>query len=304
MKARIFNIQKCSIHDGPGLRTTVFLKGCRMKCLWCSNPESQNKEQELMIFPNRCIMCGRCIRECPENAVHDSGHSIDTDFSRCTQCFRCVEKCYADARSVVGEDISCEQLFEKVCRDNVFWQNSAGGVTFSGGEPFLQPEFIHEFAGMCRQRDISLSVETCAFADYEKFRILHSDFDLMHIDVKHTDSLKHREYTGVPVEMILENIRKMDTWNVPFIIRTPVIPGFNDTAEAISGIAGFCSSLKNIRAYELLRYHDLGKNKYGSLGREYPLKDIIPPDKSHMRSLVSCACDVLKNSSAYCFYHE
>lgn len=125
-----------------------------------------------MIFPNRCIMCGRCIRECPEIAIYDSGHFIYTDFSRCAQCFKCVKKCYADARSVVGEEMSCEQLFEKVCKDSVFWQNSSGGITFSGGEPFLQPEFIHEFAGMCRRRDISLSVETCAFADYEKFRIL------------------------------------------------------------------------------------------------------------------------------------
>lgn len=302
MKGSFFNIQKCSIHDGPGIRTTIFLKGCLLKCKWCANPESQNFKPEIMLFPKKCIGCGACKGICSVGAIRTEASELYTDREACIQCGKCAEICYAGARSMVGEEISAEELFKEVQKDIAFYGNSQGGVTVSGGEPLLQPEFLHEFFGICRRHNISTAMETCAYARYENFHILKTDLDLIYIDIKHMNRERHKALTGVDNLLILENIRKINSWNIPIIIRTPVIPGLNDTLENIKEIAIFCEDMKNVKQYELLAYHRLGINKYRSLGRPYELEEISEPDKERMRILVDAANRVFQGSQKICFF--
>lgn len=304
MKGILFNIQKCSIHDGPGIRTTIFLKGCLLRCIWCANPESQNCNPEIMLFPRKCIGCGACCKICPEHAIVTTGTGFYTDRKKCRQCGNCTEICYAEARSLVGKQISAEELFKEIEKDAVFYGSSHGGITVSGGEPLLQPEFLHEFFCLCKQHGIATAIETCGYAKYDRFSILKDDLDLMYIDIKHFNAERHRELTGVDNGLILENIEKMDLWDVPMIIRTPIIPGINDEPENIMKIAEFCRELNNVEQYELLAYHKLGIGKYKSLGKPYELEDVEPPSREEMQKLVNIANQVLEGGHAECFYND
>lgn len=295
----IFNIQKCSIHDGEGLRTLVFFKGCMLRCKWCANPESQKYTPEIVESPTKCIGCRCCSQVCPKNAIRADG-TIDRNL--CDNCMKCTDICYAEAKRVAGKEYTTEELYKEIEKDKPFYEIYGGGVTFSGGEPLTHGDELRDIAKMCKEKGISTMVESCGFANYDGFKDALPYIDGMFMDIKHIDSEKHRELTGQGNELILENIRKISEGGMPITIRTPVVPGYNDEVENIRAIAEFVGTLPTVREYELLAYHNLGESKYKSLGRAYELHDVKIPSNEHMRELVKAANEVLAKYNKECFW--
>ncbi len=295
----IFNIQKCSIHDGDGLRTLVFFKGCPLKCPWCSNPESQAYQPEIMESQVRCIRCGACGEVCPESAISDD-FKIDRDL--CTGCFQCIEVCFAESKRIAGREYSVEGLFSQIAKDRQFYLKFGGGVTFSGGEPLTQGARLAEIAGKCQANGINVVVESCGYGEYEAFQEALPYIDAMFLDLKQIDPGKHKAMTGEDNALILENIRRISEAGIPITIRTPIVPGYTDTRENIEGIAEFISTLPTVREYELLQYHNFGEPKYKALGRPYALKSVIPPTEQEMNDLVRRANQILQPFHKECYW--
>ena len=302
----IFNVQRCSNHDGYGLRTTVFMKGCPLSCKWCANPESQSFRKEIMEAKNRCVGCMVCRDECPAGAIRLDGEGYPRiDRTACQKCFHCTEICYAGSKYIVGREPSVDDLFREIEKDRVFFTKSGGGVTFSGGEPLAQPELLHDIAKRCHEGGIHVMLESCGHANYEMFAPALPYIDAMYFDVKHIDPEIHRQLTGADNRLILENLHKIAAFGVPIIVRTPVIPGYNDSDENIMGIAEMIRSIGRVESYELLAYHKLGESKYHALGRTYPVAEgTEPPRLERMRELVAKANSVLAGSGKICFYVE
>lgn len=298
----IFNIQKCSVHDGSGLRTLVFFKGCPLKCPWCANPESQSYSKEIMEIPRSCIGCGACAQVCPQGAISLLDGEMLINRELCRKCFKCVDVCYAESKKIAGEEMDVETVFKEVNKDRYFYQQCGGGVTFSGGEPLTQPDFLTELARKCKRNRLNTAIETCGFGSFDSFKEALSYIDSMFIDIKHMDSAVHKRLTGVGNEIILDNIRKISTLGIPITIRTPVIPGCNDSEENIAAIADFIKELPNIQEYELLPYHNLGASKYKSLGIPYTLEDVVPPTDDDIIRLVKLANRILQPYGKQCFY--
>lgn len=298
----IFNIQKCSIHDGVGLRTLVFFKGCPLNCLWCANPESQSYEKEVMEIPRKCIHCGACQKVCSESAISLTDERFEINRSSCKKCFKCIDVCYAESKKLVGDEKDVQSLFKEINKDRLFYQMNGGGVTFSGGEPLMQPEFLTEIAEMCKKNGISTSIETCGYGNYEKFKEALQFIDSIFIDLKHMDSDIHKKLTGKGNELILRNIKAISTHGIPITIRTPVVPGCNDSVENIKAIASFIKGIPNVIEYELLPYHSLGNSKYASLGIPYALEDVMPPSDNQMIELVKLANQILQPFGRQAFY--
>lgn len=295
----IFNIQKCSIHDGEGLRTLVFFKGCPLRCKWCANPESQSYEQEILESPVRCIGCGICRQVCPEKAIRDDG-TIDREI--CTKCMKCIGVCYAESKKISGREYDTEELYKEIEKDKPFYSSFGGGVTFSGGEPLTHGAYLAEIAEKCRSGGINVNVESCGYGNYESFKEALRYIDGMFLDVKVMDPDRHKELTGADNEIILDNIRKISESGTPIIIRTPVVPGCTDDVENIKAIAEFAGTLQSVKEYELLAYHNFGEPKYKALGREYALKGTVPPSDEKMRELVRAANNVLTKYGKQCFW--
>lgn len=298
----IFNIQKCSVHDGIGLRTLVFFKGCRLRCPWCANPESQLYTKEIMEVRRKCIGCGACVKVCPHAAITPGEEELTIDRSICDNCFKCTDVCYADSKQPVGKEMTTEELFKEINKDRMFYQQFGGGVTFSGGEPLTQPKELIAIAKKCKANRINVAIETCGFGNFEEFKEALHYIDEMFFDVKHIDPRIHRQLTGVGNEVILENLKQISTYGIPITIRTPVVPGYNDSEENIAGIATFIKDIPNIQGYELLPYHNLGESKYQSLGRDYELKDVKPPEDEDIIKLVKLANHILQSYGKPCFY--
>ena len=298
----IFNIQKCSIHDGHGLRTLVFFKGCPLRCKWCANPESQNYGPEIMESQGKCIGCGACMKVCPQSAISLKEDGPRIDRSKCIRCFSCADRCYAGAKYVIGKEYEVEELYKEIEKDRVFYSIKGGGVTFSGGEPLTHPKDLTAIAKVCRERGINVAIESCGYGDYEEFKSALPYIDSMFFDVKHIDSQKHKELTGVGNERILDNLKKIAEFGIPITVRTPVIPGLNNSVENIRGIAEFLKSLPQVKEYELLPYHQFGVNKYNALGRPYALSDTEPPEDEEVRELVRNANQVFDGQDKICFY--
>lgn len=286
-KAIIFNIQRFSIHDGPGIRTVVFLKGCHLKCLWCANPESNKFECELLYYPDKCIGCGECIEVCPESAISDNGGMILFDRQKCVNCLECTKICNSGARKVAGEEMTAKEVFEEISKDFVFYDTSEGGVTFSGGEPMLHPEFIRDVSGMVKAEGFTTAIETCGVFPSEHLDVVQGCIDYALFDLKFMDSEKHQKYCGTPNDLALYNFEKVvDT--IPVIARMPVIPGINDTEEDIGELKDFLQKYSGkLKEIDILPYHNLGVAKFDALGRHYSLEDLEAPSKERMAALKS-----------------
>ncbi len=286
------NIERYAINDGNGVRTTVFTKGCYLRCKWCSNPETQSFLPEMSFFPDKCIACMNCARFCPYGAI---GEDLKADRKICGECslieksFPCTEKCYVKCRKVTGEKMSVREIYEVVKRDVPFYERSDGGVTISGGEPMAQPEFIYALVRVLTERWIDTAIETCGYAEKEDYEKIVPYLNTVFMDIKHMNSEKHQVWTGMENVKILNNIKYVDelvgTYGNKLFIRVPVIPGFNDQLKEIEEIAHFVAGCRNIKGMELLPYHKLGRGKYYSLGRAYLLEDIVAPSAEHMAKL-------------------
>ena len=286
----IFNVQTYCIHDGPGIRVTVFVKGCPLRCLWCANPESNLREPQLMFYRDKCTACGKCVEVCPQKAVslreRDGVWKAFTDRTLCTACGACQSTCFADAREIAGEITTVEEALARVQRDRLFLDSSGGGMTISGGEPLACPDFTENLLMAAHEEGLHTAIETSNFASQAVVDRIYPHVDLALCDIKHMDSRKHQAYTGVPNEQILENIRRIyHVHHVPVWIRLPCIPGCNDDEENISATARFVrDELGSDVRICLLPYHRLGESKNESLGKEMDLST-QPPSDEHMQSL-------------------
>lgn len=285
-KGIIFDLRKYSIHDGPGIRTTVFFKGCALSCWWCHNPEGQSAAPELMFRENRCIRCGTCFEVCLMNAVQELDGIYQIDEEHCIMCGDCIEKCPGQAREIAGRTATVEEVMGEIEKDIPFYDESGGGVTFSGGEPLAQRHFLLRLLRACQAKDIHTTLDTCGLAAWEVMDSVRPYVDLFLFDVKLVDEQKHMEYTGVSNQLILANLRKLAEQGHDIIIRVPLIPGITDTEDNIRAIGELAASLPNIHRVDLLPYHETAVQKYRRMGRSYHLEGTGPePDEVVTRSV-------------------
>jgi|Deesub1362A_J573_1020465.scaffolds.fasta_scaffold12799_1 pyruvate formate lyase activating enzyme len=284
-KGVIVKIQRFSIQDGPGIRTTVFLKGCFLRCLWCSNPETQEPGIEVEYSKEKCIpQCYECVGQCDAKAISKDGEYIAIDRKKCSGCGRCVEVCYRKALTVVGEEMDVAEVLNEIEKDRPFYEKSGGGVTLSGGEPLYQHRFAVELLRQCKERGISTALDTTGYVDWDILKNTLEYTDIVLYDIKHLDPEEHKKLTGVSNDVILENARRISEKFFPILIfRIPVIPGINDNPKNLKELAQFVRSLSNLPAIHLLPYHRLGVFKYTRLGREYTLKNLQPPTRDYIR---------------------
>jgi pyruvate formate lyase activating enzyme len=281
----IFDIKKYAIHDGPGIRTTVFFKGCPLHCWWCQNPEGQDPKPELVYRKSRCIDCGECAKNCPQEAILLVAQHATVNREACVLCDNCSRVCPSDALSIAGKQTSVKEILEEVEKDMTFFNESGGGVTFSGGEPLLQHDFLNALLIECKKRDIHTVVQTCGFAPYEIVDRVRNKVDLFLYDIKIMDDRKHRKYTGASNEQILENLKKLAENGSSIVISFPIIPSINDDNENVTRIAQFIQSLPNIKQVNLIPYHRAGIEKYKNLGKPYKLDRIQPPSNQRIKSI-------------------
>ncbi len=278
-KALIFQIQKMSTEDGPGIRTTVFFKQCPLKCIWCHNPESILKKKQLEWFKHKCIGCKICIKMCPNEALNLDEDGMHIDRIKCDSCGLCSEECPSTAMHMFGELWDLEDLYYEIQKDKVYYTQSKGGITVSGGEPTLQSEFVLQFLKECKENGISTALDTCGYASKNIYEKLLPYIDLILLDIKEINSEKHKKYTGVPNELILENAIWISNYvkkkGIKLWIRTPIIPNYTATEENIKGIGEFIANkLHNIpERWDLLSFNNLCAAKYERLDMEWSLKD-------------------------------
>jgi len=269
----VFNIQGYSLHDGPGIRTIVFLKGCPMRCLWCSNPESQRFQPEVEFFRRRCSRCGRCLVSCARGAINPDlelarGHKVDR--SLCDDCGECVRQCPTGALAVTGQEAAADDVLQRIARDRAYYRKSGGGVTLSGGEPLAQPEFSRTILRACYDMNIHTAIETAGHVPWGHFEGILPFTDLVLYDVKHMDEALHRQMTGVSNRLILYNACRAARSETQMIVRIPLIPGVSQTAGNMRATASYVSGL-GVREVHLLPYHEYGRDKYDRLSREYSM---------------------------------
>jgi pyruvate formate lyase activating enzyme len=290
--AVIFNIERHALHDGPGIRTLVFIKGCPLHCSWCSNPEGINPGLQLMFLRNRCRQCGRCSLVCPVKAIYwEEGSMLCLDRALCTLCGRCVETCPEKAIDLVGKPMTAQEAFSEVVKDVAFYRSSGGGVTVSGGEPLCQSDFVDALFQLCKDCGIGTAVETSGAVPWDDFLKVITSTDLFLYDIKHMDPEKHRAGTGIDNIRILENLKRLDSMQTPLIIRVPVIPDFNDTEDNMKSMAGFLKNFRSLVGVQLLPYHALARSKYWGLDLEYKCEELDPPGPEHLRELLSVLVD-------------
>jgi len=285
LRGIIFDIRKYSVHDGPGIRTTVFFKGCPLRCMWCHNPEGLDPAVEITFRDDRCIRCGSCQAICEQEAISWMNNAPVTFSDLCIRCGDCTEVCYAEARETVGKEMSVDQVMAEIESDMAFYDESGGGVTLSGGEPFLQAVFAQSILERCKNKGIHTVVDTCGFAMWEDLEKISGYTDLFLFDLKFLDDEKHREYTGVSNEVILTNLSKLSRPGNAIVIRLPLIPGINDDDDHIHSLGAHAASLQNIQGIELLPYHELGTHKYIRFSKENTLPDIQSPSRERVEEI-------------------
>jgi len=268
MNGYIFNIQKFCLHDGPGIRTTVFFKGCNLRCKWCANPESQSMERQLTLDRSKCLGCGKCVPVCPASVRTMQNGFPSVDEAACSGCGLCMDICPAGAVGREGRTATVAEILAEAVKDKPFYDHSGGGVTLSGGEVLMQQEFATELARALHGQGISVAIETAAAVEPARFRSFLREIDFAYIDLKHHDNARHLDGTGVGNAQVLENIRIARESGVAFRLRIPVIPGYNDSPEDAEAFACLLLSLE-IAEVQLLPFHQMGERKYGLLGRDY-----------------------------------
>ena len=275
IEGRIFDIQRFSLHDGPGIRTLVFLKGCPLRCIWCSNPESQKYNPEIMFNAATCMDCGTCKAVCPQNAIEENKNTDRINRQWCDECGSCTEACPTQALQFSGNNMSVATVLTEIEKDREFYESSGGGVTFSGGEPLGQPEFLKHVLMACKSRDIHTALETCGVANWEHLENILAYTDLFLYDVKQMDPVEHEKLTGYDNRLVLENLEKLCRIGANVIIRMPVVPGLNDSEKNLTATAELMIRF-DIAEIHLLPYHNYGENKYRMLGNDYSLTDLEP----------------------------
>jgi len=273
-KALVFNIQRFSTEDGPGIRTTVFFKGCPLSCVWCHNPEGISSRPQLLWYAARCIAARDCLKACPENALELTPQGMRINRERCTVCGLCEEACPAAALEVVGRPWTVEELVSEVKKDEAFYRNSGGGVTLGGGEPMMQADFVSVFLRRCKEEGLSTALDTSGCASWKEYEKVLPHVDLVLLDLKQMDAEKHLRMAGVKLEPILANARRIGKKKLAVWVRTPIIPGFTDTRENIAAVAGFIAeNMPNVERYDLLAFNNLCVGQYERLGIPFALKD-------------------------------
>jgi len=271
----VFDIVHSSFVDGPGVRTTVFLKGCPLRCLWCCNPEGQKFDPELKFIAANCNSCGKCTEICPAGAISlnaaEPEQKLAVDRNLCTMCGKCVDACPENAFGYFGKRMTVEEVMKILIRDQTYYSRSGGGVTIGGGEATAQPDFALALIRECRENYIHTAVDTCGYTTTEKGLAVLEEADLLLFDVKGIDPLAHKKNTGVSNEIILENLRRFNDSGKPIIIRYPFIPGYNDSEENVEATIALLENMKSIERVDIIGYHEYSKIKYRELGRPYPL---------------------------------
>lgn len=283
-KAFIFNIQKFSIHDGPGIRTTIFFKGCPLTCQWCHNPESQSYKKEILIQKERCSVCGECEKHCSSQAIRKVDSKVIYDESKCNYCETCIVRCHNNAREIVGKEYTVDDVMKEIEKDKAFYEQSGGGVTLSGGEVMTQIDFVEELVKACKEQGISVVIDTCGYAPSEYFLRIMKDIDIFLYDIKLMDSEAHEFYTGKDNALILENLRLLSSEGATIQLRLPLIEGINTSDEDIQKIIEFISSL-TVHSVNLLPYHPMGQGKYTKMNIEYPLETLIRPSDVRLEDI-------------------
>jgi len=277
----IFDIQRYSVHDGPGIRTVVFFKGCPLRCQWCQNPEALQRFPELGFLLERCIGCRNCEEACPEEAILRETKRVLRD--RCTVCGACVETCHAEALRMVGEELGEDALMAEVSRDRPFYEDSGGGVTLSGGEPLLQIDFVEGFSSRCREEGLSVAVETCGAVPFDSFRRILPSVDLILFDVKAIDPFLHKAWTGSGNEAILSNLERLRRSGIPVIPRVPIVPTYTALPDNLNQIAAHLEG--SFPEVHLLPYHRWGESKRALIDSSQPSLDLDPPDEEDMAAI-------------------
>jgi len=287
--ALLFDIGRFSPTDGPGIRTVVFFKGCNLRCWWCHNPEGLEAGPELRFDEARCISCGGCIKACTRraHAIRDGRHVVDAD--RCARCFACAAACYAGALVQVGRRRGVDEVMAEIIEDRDLYARSGGGVTLSGGEAMLQAEFAAELLARCRAEGIATAIETNLAVPWSAYESLLGLLDFAMVDIKHLDGAIHRRGTGAGNELILENLERLGRCGLPFVVRTPIVPGFNDGEDTVAAIARLAAAHPSLRYYELLAYNPLGGTRGKALGAAAPPARVDPPSRERMRELAMAA---------------
>ena len=283
----IYNIQKFSLNDGPGIRTTVFLKGCMLNCLWCHNPESKSPKKQLMLHKARCIGCGVCVDACPmglHSFSKTGAHIIKKE--SCIACGACAAACVG-ALEMVGKEAYVDEIIEDVLKDVAFFENSGGGLTVSGGEPLMQPEFTLQLLKSAKENGLHTCIETCGYAKWEHIEALLPYVDIFLWDVKESDDARHKAYTGVSNKRILENLYLLNAAQANIILRCPIIPGFNDRKEHFAAIGLLAEELSSVQRIDIEPYHPLGKPKSESLGETYALEQLSFPSEETVSTWIS-----------------
>ena len=281
----LYNIQRMSVHDGPGLRTTVFFKGCPLRCLWCSNPESQAAARQLMFFQNLCSGCGNCLRVCPHGAAVEKEGRVSRDFSRCTACGACAGQCPTEACCMTGREYTVGETMNVIRKDASFFNNSDGGVTFSGGECTMQGAFLMELVDACQSEGLHTCIDTCGQTDPGFFDRLLNKADLFLFDIKHMDSARHKRLTGMGNELIQRNLAAaLTAFPEKIRIRIPLMPGLNDDGENIAAVAALLKPY-GVRHADVLPCHFFGGNKYGALG--LPRPDVREYDPDELKNVLA-----------------
>ena len=277
-------MQKYSLHDGPGIRTLVFFQGCPLRCTWCSNPESQAATTTLLWHRRRCIACLLCKEVCPSGAISQGGGALSINRDVCTVCGKCEKVCYAKAMELSAKKKTVDELMKEINKDVPFY-GELGGVTLSGGEASAQWQFAAALLDACQEEGISTSIETCGFGQWENLREVYTRADLILFDIKHMDTAVHTKVTGVPNEIILENCKKASLLGKPMVVRIPVIPTINDSAQNLQETIDFVESLETVKEIHLLAYHNYGSAKYEAMGIPYTLENLEKPTQERMEEL-------------------